>query len=228
MVVAVAGSPSSGNPTQVRGWHASFRRFPTSCGYVPTPTLSASMFQSDCATTYTLATVMLKRGSSCGRPRSSSVFPAPQRSLLECANFAEASARSRSRFGKGISRQAFNIYDKVRDVDALMTPDLQKQVVEVHPEVTFQEMNGGQPLADSKKTLPGFDARRTLLASTVTRDIPTSRTDARRLVPKIDADDLLDAFAAAWTAHRVATGDALRLPEVMDIDDRGLRMEIVR
>lgn len=163
-----------------------------------------------------------------GWPRSSSVFPAPQRSLLECANFAEASARSRSRFGKGISRQAFNIYDKVREVDALMTPNLQKQIVEVHPEVTFKEMNSGQQLADSKKTSAGFDARRTLLAGTVTRDTPTSRVDARRLVPNVGADDLLDAFAAAWTAHRVATGDALRFPDVIEIDERGLRMEIVR
>jgi predicted RNase H-like nuclease len=41
------------------------------------------------------------------------------------------------------------------------------------------------------------------------------------------ADDVLDAMVAAWTARRVATGDAGRLPEEPVANRTGLRMEIV-
>ena len=39
------------------------------------------------------------------------------------------------------------------------------------------------------------------------------------------ADDVLDAFAGAWTALRVASGTHLRLGG--ERDERGLRMEVV-
>ena len=41
------------------------------------------------------------------------------------------------------------------------------------------------------------------------------------------ADDFLDACATAWTANRLATGRAERLPADPATDPRGLRMEIV-
>jgi predicted RNase H-like nuclease len=44
----------------------------------------------------------------------------------------------------------------------------------------------------------------------------------------VQADDILDAMAACWTAERVRRGVGLRLPEGVVVDSRGLRMEIVR
>ena len=40
-------------------------------------------------------------------------------------------------------------------------------------------------------------------------------------------DDVLDAIVAAWTASRVVTGIAVRLPIDPERDESGLRMEIV-
>jgi predicted RNase H-like nuclease len=40
-------------------------------------------------------------------------------------------------------------------------------------------------------------------------------------------DDLLDAFAACWSAERVLAGRARTLPAMPPMDEHGLRMEIV-
>jgi predicted RNase H-like nuclease len=156
-----------------------------------------------------------------------SVFPAPQRRLLECASYSEASALSQEHFHKGISRQAFGIFKKVHEVDQAMTPDLQQHVIEVHPELAFYAMNDNQPLLHSKKKLDGFAERRDLLRRHVSPSIPDTRADARTLAPKAGADDLLDALAAAWTARRFAECRAQRVAGEPERDERGLRMEIV-
>ena len=40
-------------------------------------------------------------------------------------------------------------------------------------------------------------------------------------------DDLMDAFAALWTAERVIGGNALVVPANPPVDEFGLRMEIL-
>ncbi|MBA2246507.1 MAG: DUF429 domain-containing protein, partial [Chloroflexia bacterium] len=72
-----------------------------------------------------------------GFPRSTSVFSAPDRRIIECLTYDEANARSKALTGKGISRQTFGIRPKIAEFDAAMTPELQKRVIEVHPEVSF-------------------------------------------------------------------------------------------
>jgi predicted RNase H-like nuclease len=51
----------------------------------------------------------------------------------------------------------------------------------------------------------------------------------RELYPvgRVGHDDILDAFAALWSAERVLRGDARTLPCRPPVDQRGLRMEIV-
>lgn len=160
-------------------------------------------------------------------PRRSSVFPAPDRRLVDAINYAEANGLSRSLLGKGVSAQAFGIYPKVAEVNRMMTPQLQVRVVEVHPDVSFWALAGKQPTFYPKRTAEGFEERRALLATTFDgSDIP-SREMAGRLVSGAGADDLLDATVAAWTARRFAEGRAGRLPIDPDVDERGLRMEMV-
>lgn len=159
-------------------------------------------------------------------PRRSSVFPAPDRRLLDAADYREALDRSRALTGKGISRQAFNIFAKVAEVDRAITPDLQLRVIEVHPEVSFWALNGERPMTHAKKRPEGFAERRAALLAAFDIDIP-DRAVARTLAPPAAPDDLLDAMAAAWTARRWAEGRASTLPATPARDDRGLRMEIV-
>jgi predicted RNase H-like nuclease len=162
-----------------------------------------------------------------GWPRGASVFPAPQRRLLDNDVYADALARSRDAFDRGISRQAFGIYRKVREVDRVITPNLQHRIVEVHPEVSFWAMNDGKPIEVSKNKAAGFEARRDALRRCLPLDIPATLSAARALAPFAGADDLLDALAVAWTARRHAGGTAMRLVAEPSTDESGLRMEIV-
>jgi predicted RNase H-like nuclease len=43
---------------------------------------------------------------------------------------------------------------------------------------------------------------------------------------QVARDDLLDACVLAWTAYRIATAQAQRVPDHPQEDSRGLRMEI--
>jgi predicted RNase H-like nuclease len=165
-------------------------------------------------------------------PRRSSVFPAPNLPLLDAVvdqmlDYVEASELSRSMSGKGISKQAFAIFAKIDEANRVITPALQKRIIEVHPEVSFWALAGQQPTEYRKGKLEGFEERRSHLAMALQRvHIPT-RQEAGTVAPPAKADDVLDAIVGAWTARRFAEGCSRRLPPQPPTDMRGLRMEIV-
>jgi predicted RNase H-like nuclease len=153
-------------------------------------------------------------------PRANSVFPAPVRAVLKATSYEEACALSVGACGKGVSKQLFNILRKIADVDSIMNAELQSKVVEVHPEVCFWAM-AGQPMAHYKRTPEGREERLALLKKEFT-DLEL-RLLARP--PKCAVDDVLDAYAAVWTAKRWLAGTSVRLGG--DLDARGLRMEMI-
>ena len=164
--------------------------------------------------------------------RRSSVFSVPARAAVSCTDYGVAceTALAHSNPPRKVSKQAFNLFPKIRELDALMTPDLQDWVVECHPEVVFWAINGRNPLREPKKVKsqshgPGLDLRRGLLMAQGFD--PAFLEDPEVPAHVASPDDLLDACAAAWTAGRVAKGLAERLPEKPPRDARGLRMEIV-
>jgi len=161
-----------------------------------------------------------------GGKRASSVFSAPVRPVLGAATYAEAAERSlrSSPHRRKISQQCFAITPKIAEVDALMTPALQDRVVEVHPECSFAGLNGSTAVAEPKKRAAGRTVRAELLSQAWGIDAGAWLAAQRR--PGVARDDVLDAMAACWTAERVRGGLAQRLPEVVEVDGRGLRMEI--
>jgi predicted RNase H-like nuclease len=161
-----------------------------------------------------------------GRPRGSSVFPAPDPRVLDEVTREGAQALLRTLTGKGISAQAFGIYAKVTEVNAVMTPELQERVVEVHPEVSFWAAAERRPMTYKKKKAEGYEERRAILARVLERPI-WSREEARAVARPAAPDDVLDAIVAAWTARRVAESRAGRFPVDWERDHCGLRMEIV-
>ncbi len=138
-------------------------------------------------------------------PRRSSVFFAPPRDVLAEPTYQAALATCRARHGFGISAQAYALRERVLEADAVAARDA--RVAEVHPEASFRAM-AGEPLAFAKRTWNGQMARRRLL-SDAGIEIPDDLADHGAVPP----DDILDAAAAAWSAHRIARGSASSLPD---------------
>lgn len=142
-------------------------------------------------------------------PRRASVFGTPVRRAVAEADYQRASELNRCLAGSGISRQAFGLRDKILDVDGWL-PAAPCPVAEVHPELSFAAMAGDRPLTDSKSTWAGAARRRELLASEgieLAGDLDLSGL-------RVGVDDVLDAAAVAWTARRIAAGQARRRPEI--------------
>lgn len=164
--------------------------------------------------------------------RRSSVFSVPARAAIACHDYAAAcdTALSNSDPPRKVAKQTFNLFPKIRELDALMTPELQDWIVECHPEVAFWAINGETPLEEPKKVKsrpypPGLALRRRLLEG---QGFDPAFLRGPAVAARLAGpDDLLDACAAAWTASRVAAGRAARLPADPPRDTRGLRMEIV-
>lgn len=158
--------------------------------------------------------------------RSSSVFSAPIRPLIEARHHSEASALRRSIEGKGMTIQAFAIMAKVREVDAALraNPRDAMRVFEVHPEVSFAKLNSSRPLQFPKKRAQGRNERLELLRHRFGA-IP-ERLIAQRPTKLVAADDVLDAMAALWTAERLLKGCAESAPSEPNYDSFGLRMAI--
>ena len=154
--------------------------------------------------------------------RASSVFPAPPVCTLGVSDYQEALQLARQHTGKGLSKQAFALLPKIREVRNILhqVPDALPRVVEVHPEVSLGRMADG-PMQFHKSYQPGVAERlavlerhfpniveAALLKGITTR--PGSGEEGRKpLAPGLD--DVLDAAAGAWTARRLALGQALRL-----------------
>jgi predicted RNase H-like nuclease len=158
--------------------------------------------------------------------RRSSVFPAPLRSMLRLETYAEANAFGKT-LGAGLTKQAFALTPKIREIDDLMTPALQSRVAEGHPEVAFARL-AGAPCAYSKLVADGRAERRDLLRRNGVPAIDLLYKGLRERFPlkrMFAIDDLYDACALALTAEARIVSGAWRLGDGAR-DARGLVMEI--
>jgi predicted RNase H-like nuclease len=133
------------------------------------------------------------------QPRGSTVFPTYPRQTYEAPTRHEADLIARQLVGKGMGSHGYSMGERILEVDK----HLAGRVHEVHPEVSFREL-AGLPLVDSKHTSAGREFRRRCLLDAV-GDVSTSARGARH-------HDVLDAAAAAWSAFRIAVGDAKTFP----------------
>lgn len=157
--------------------------------------------------------------------RASCVFSAPTRAALGAETYAEALARNREGAGVGLSKQAFNLFPKLREVDALLRARPRIGVFESHPEIAFASLAGGA-LREPKKTKAGRRMRLALLERSGFRDLRTWLD----LFPRktVAPDDLLDAASMCLTALRRARGQAEHLPADAPRDRYGIEMAIWR
>ncbi len=137
--------------------------------------------------------------------RRSTVFSTLVRAAYTAPSYAEGQVVQRRATGTGFSQQSWGLRHKILEVDAWVRAEPPVRVVEVHPETSFALLLGG-PVAEGKKTPAGRAARRTALLGAGIEPPERPRGAAE--------DDLLDACIVAWSAARVARGEARSHPEV--------------
>jgi predicted RNase H-like nuclease len=128
--------------------------------------------------------------------RRSSVFATPVRATLDATDYADALARHRTADGRGLSKQAYNLLPKIRELDAHATD---QRLHESHPELAFARLLG-HPADHPKRSAEGRAERLAALGLTA---ISRLRGAA--------ADDVLDALALVHTARHIAAGAGNRL-----------------
>ena len=153
--------------------------------------------------------------------RGATVFAIPPRPVWAALSYAEANQACRELTGRGLSVQAWGLRRKIAEATeyrrraAARRPSL--SLYEVHPELSFAAL-AGAPLPDSKHSKAGLAIRRDLLAQA------GIALPAR--VPGAAEHDLLDAAAVAWSARRIAAGQATVLTNPAQLADDGLEIAV--
>lgn len=168
--------------------------------------------------------------------RQSSVFSIPSRAAIfagegmdDGAGFAAtcAAALATSEPPKKVSKQAFCLFPKIRELDRLLEAAPATRIVESHPEVAFAMLNGGAAMRLPKKVKSranpaGLEERRALLIG-----LGFEAAFVDRPPRGAGVDDLLDACVLALVARRVARGEAVSFPDPPGRDGRGRPIAIV-
>jgi predicted RNase H-like nuclease len=143
-----------------------------------------------------------------GRARKSSVFPAPPKECLSAQSYEQACQICYRIDGKKMSRQAYGILPKIREVDRYLArhAEARRRIAEVHPEVSFATWQGGGGLTHGKKTAAGKLERRALIEQLWPDTMDRLRVALRGHDYLLD--DLHDAFAALWSTRRWLHGEA--------------------
>jgi predicted RNase H-like nuclease len=170
------------------------------------------------------------RGRECDRearhvlgwPRLGAILSAPALPVAQRATTYDDAARLN---GGKLSPVTWGQMKRIREVREVVQSHVQRNVYEVHPELSFYQLNGDAALRHGKHTPEGQKEREELLvrrfqglANRLDDERPRGATQA----------NLLDACAALWTARRVAAKASARLPKSPEWNADGLRMELVR
>ena len=132
---------------------------------------------------------------------ANAVFFTPVRPVVAARTYLEANSLSRELTGKGLSKQTWNICDRIALVDDALGDSPDARVVEAHPEVSFRLLD--ETIHTSKRTARGCGQRISALSSCFNMTEPLADVPVG---PGLD--DCLDACAAAWSAQRWLAGSA--------------------
>jgi predicted RNase H-like nuclease len=162
--------------------------------------------------------------------RHNSVFSPPCREALPVSTYEAACRINKKITGRKISRQAYHVSQKIREVDNLLNRNFEarKIIRETHPEVCFWALAGSKPMDHYKKTPEGLKERLGLLKKHFSRASAIYKAALDRYLRKeVGRDDILDALTVAVTASQLDGKYEATLPQYPEKDTLGLPMEMV-
>ena len=156
-----------------------------------------------------------------------SVFRTPSRKAVYQDDYHQASQVNFELTGKKLSRQAWGIAKKIREVDSFMRNhhEFAGKIRESHPEICFLKISSGK-ISSPKKAPRGFEERIEILKKVFPETIEIiSYVRAKYSPGQVKTDDVLDALVLAITSMNFPK--LFTLPDKPEIDSCGLPMEIV-
>lgn len=158
------------------------------------------------------------------KTRKSSVFPCPTRAAVYAENYMQACDLNVEISGKKLSKQSWNICDKIRQIDTLLQNNSGFHLKESHPEFLFQYLNDDKPLHSSKKTMEGYLERMEIIR----RYHPSLHSTLSRAQPGGlgKMDDWVDAAILAIAASLALKSGLMTIPEKPTADGKGITMAI--
>ena len=117
--------------------------------------------------------------------------------------------------------------EKIREVHEFMraNPGAGHFLYEVHPHLSFLELRGGITAPQREGSRPRFRDQLSYLCDIYPSEALYQALTAFRHA-EASRHDVLDAFAMLWSAKRIATSRAERLPSMPVYDARGFDMAI--
>ncbi len=167
------------------------------------------------------------------RSSVSSIFSPPRRPMLDFTTYEEANEWGRTqgpreKCGGGLSKQSWNLREKIKEIDAWINPRDQAWIIEAHPELAFDQSIDCNELSierlPGKKTLKGQVIRARILSEVGVIIPPMAAFPIKS--GNAQMDDFLDAAILLHVAERKQKGEAICLPRTPQHDCRRLRMEI--
>lgn len=161
--------------------------------------------------------------------KKSSIFMPPCRDAVYAENYEKAKSINQKITGKSISIQAWNICNKIKEIDQFLisTPQKRPYLQEAHPEICFTILNGGKSFSSKKSTPIGQTERLELLklnfknAEHIYNKVidSTLRKDVKK-------DDILDAMVLAIAAFKTKNKKATLLQNTPKEDSKGIRISL--
>ncbi|MDC3108445.1 DUF429 domain-containing protein [Paracoccaceae bacterium] len=141
-----------------------------------------------------------------GKNFQSSIFIPPLKKILKCNNYEEANDLSKKITGKGLSKQSWNLKNKIGEVQDLFKTS--NKIYEGHPECSFKMLKNAS-LEAKKKSVRGIFERLGLLRKVGLDPLATSLNFQKNSA--ITIDDVLDSMVLFITALRIFEGNHLCL-----------------
>jgi predicted RNase H-like nuclease len=113
--------------------------------------------------------------------------------------------------------------ERFSEVAREIAPYLQRKVYEVVPDLSFYQLNSEKPLEFHAASDEGYAERRELLTK-----VPGLPRILDADLPGVTQLELLESCALLWSARRISSRAAKRLPSLPEWDENGLRVDIVR
>jgi len=155
-----------------------------------------------------------------GWPRMIGIAPVPCRRALLAPTREEA-----LRLEPWLTRDDFRRFRWYREAERELQPFHQRSFFSAHPDLSFQVMNGDEPLGTSPFHRNGEVQRLELIRAR----LPGVDEVITRQPPRGAAfHHMLQAGALLWTARRAAGRAVSRLPVDPSWDESGMRVELVR